>query len=227
MTPIVIMAGGRGLRLHPLTQKLPKPLLKVGNKPILETIIDKCAEQGFKRFILCVNHLAEKIESHFGDGLSRGLNITYIREGDEQLGTAGALRFFKPMNRPFIVHNADIIADVDYNDLMEAHGKNGYEATACLALYQHQVPFGVAVTENGRITEIKEKPIENFQVSAGIYVLPPSAPGMIPENPMDMPSLLERMSVGSYPIEGFWADVGHFENLAVANVNWSLRLAHG
>lgn len=225
MTAIVIMAGGRGLRLHPLTQKTPKPMLRVGSRPILETIIDKCVAQEFRRFILCVSYKAELIESYFGDGSSRGLDISYIREG-EPLGTAGALRFLKTTN-PFIVHNADIVADVDYADLMEAHEKSGFEATAALALHQHQVPFGVAVMDGERIARIDEKPIECFSVAAGIYVLPPHAPRLIPEGPMDMPSLLEKMSVGSYPIEGFWADVGHFESLAAAHIEWGLRLAHG
>ena len=212
-------------------------MLRVGSKPIIETIMDKCAAQGFTRFVLCVNYLAEKIENHFGDGSSRGWNITYIHERDF-LGTAGALRFFYPMGSPFIVHNADIIADVDFNDLMATHEKNGYDATACLALHNYQVPYGVAVMDGEKVVRIDEKPIECFSVAAGIYVLPPHAPKLIPEGPvgnpgylkgghMDMPSLLEKMSVGSYPIEGFWADVGHFESLAVASVNWGLRLAHG
>lgn len=223
--PVVIMAGGRGMRLHPLTQKLPKPMLRVGSKPIIESIIDKFAAQGFKRITLCVGYLAELIEGHFGDGSSRGLDITYIHEG-EPLGTAGALKFFKP-TIPFIVHNADVIADVDFNDLMSAHKDRGYDATACLALYQHQIPFGVAVVQDDRIIEIREKPIENVSVVAGIYVLPPHAQQLISDGPMNMPDLLGLMSVGSYSIEGSWFDVGHFESLAVANLNWSLRLAHG
>ncbi len=221
MIPIVLMAGGRGLRLHPLTEKTPKPMLRVGSRPILETIMDKCAAQGFTKFVLCVNYLAEKIEGHFGDGSSRGWNITYIHEQDF-LGTAGALRFFSPMGSTFIVHNADIVADISYADLMAAHGKNGYDATTCLALHHHQVPFGVAVMDGERVVRIDEKPIECFSVAAGIYVLPPHAPRLIPEGRMDMPSLLEKMSVGGYPIEGFWADVGHWESLAKANINWSL-----
>lgn len=223
-TNVVIMAGGRGLRLHPLTLTQPKPLLRVGNKPILETIIDKFIAQGFLRFILCVNYKAELIQRYFGDGSEKGCTITYIHE-NEFLGTAGALRFYKPMNQPFIVHNADIIADIDFNDLMRAHKAHGQDATVALALYQHQIPYGTAVIQGDTVTEIREKPIESFLVNAGIYVLPPKAPMMLDKGPSDMPDLLNRLTVGAYPIEGFWCDLGHFESLAVASINWNLRIA--
>lgn len=218
------MAGGMGLRLHPLTISTPKPLLKVGSKPIIETIIDRCASHGFKDFTICVNYKAELIEGYFGNGSSRGLDIKYIHES-KPLGTAGALRSFFPMNQPFIVHNADVLADVDYNDLMKKHFDHGLDATACLGLHLHQIPYGVAVMDGDRVTEIREKPIESFSVSAGIYVLPPDAPRKIADGHCDMPDLLNKMSVGAYPIEGFWCDVGHFESLAVASINWSLRMA--
>ena len=225
MTTVVLMAGGKGLRLHPLTQKVPKPLLMVGSKPILETIIDRFISQGFRRFVLCLGYKAELIEKYFGDGAGKCV-ITYIHE-HEPLGTAGALRFFKPMNQPFIVQNADIIADVDYNNLIAVHRTQGYDATVALALYQHQVPFGVAISEGKQVLRIDEKPIESFQINAGIYVLPPNAPMLLAEGPSDMPELLNELSVGTYPISGFWCDVGHFESLAVANINWSLKIAHG
>ena len=220
------MAGGLGLRLHPLTLKTPKPLLRVGSKPILETIIDKFIAQGFRRFTLCVNYKAELIERYFGDGHEKNCVITYIHES-EYLGTAGALKFFHPMNQPFIVQNADIIADIDYNDMMRAHKEHGHDATIALGLFQFQIPYGVVKTEGSIVVRVEEKPIESHLVNAGIYVLPPKAAQMIPNGHYDMPDLLNNMTAGVYPIEGTWLDIGHWESLAVANINWSLKLAHG
>jgi NDP-sugar pyrophosphorylase family protein len=219
------MAGGRGTRLHGLTAKEPKPMLRIGSKPLIETIIDGFAQQGFTKFVLCVNYLAELIEAHFGDGSGKGLDISYIRE-TAPLGTAGALRHLPDQDSPFIVSNADILIQpaVQYRDLLAKHAEHGRDATMCLALYQHQVPYGVAELDGDVVMAVKEKPVTNFYVNAGLYVLPSRAPSMLPPGPSDMPELLNRLRVGSYEIEGQWLDVGHFDTLAAAHINWNLKV---
>ena len=219
MTPIVLMAGGLGQRLHPLTDKTPKPLLNVGGKPILEQIIDGFATQGFKKFWISVGYKADLIEKHFGNGSSKGLKIRYIRE-DKPLGTAGALNLLPIFGVPFIVCNADVLAKIEYGRLMEHHARSNAQATVCLGLHQYQVPFGVAVFEDERLVGFREKPIENIQVNAGIYVLDPTALTHLPEGRSDMTDLLDKLELSAYPIEGYWTDVGHFESYARANAEW-------
>ena len=226
MSAVVIMAGGRGLRLHPLTARTPQPLLRVGSKPLLETIIVRFAEQGFRKFYLAVHYHADLIERYFGNGRRWEIVIEYLRE-PEPLGTAGAIHLLPPMAGPFIVSNADILADIDYRDLLGRHRENQSvgqrDATVCVALYQHQVPFGVVGTDaDGRVI-VREKPIENFQVVAGVYVLPPKAVWMSGPGKCDMPELLDRLRVGTYEILGPWYDVGRFEDLTRAHVDWRIN----
>ena len=219
MTPVVIMCGGRGLRLHPLTEHHPKPLFRVGGKAILEQIIDGFAGQGFRQFWLCVNYRANLIERHFGPGRD-SIKIRYVHE-DEPLGTAGALRLLPAFDKPFIVCNGDILTKLSYGALMETHARANAQATVCLALHQYQVPFGVAEFEGETFRGIREKPIENFLVSAGIYVLDPSVVALIPNGRFDMPDLLGKCDrLAHYPIEESWFDVGNFVDLARANNEW-------
>lgn len=210
----LIMAGGRGLRLHPLTSKTPKPLLRVGDKPLVERMVDQLTQGGVKDITIATGYLAEKIEHHFGG------RVKYIRE-TTPLGTAGAIQHFRT-DDPFIVCNADIVADVDFKNLMEFHSAHEADATMAVALYQHQVPFGVVQTDEiGLVAGIREKPIENFMVAAGIYVLPPSATAI--SGPLDMPDLLGSLTVMAYPIQGYWCDVGRFESLAKAHIDLMIR----
>ncbi|HDZ73724.1 MAG TPA: hypothetical protein ENH55_13345 [Aurantimonas coralicida] len=227
MTPVILMAGGRGLRLHPLTEKHPKSLLKVGGKPILEQIIDGFARQGFRRFWLCVNYKADLIKDYFGDGGVRGLKIKYIHE-TEPLGTGGALRLLPAFDVPFILCNADVLAKIEYGDLMEYHARANVQATVCAALSQRQGPYGVLDVEPApgstaiRLISLREKPIEGTLVNAGVYVLDPKALDLAPEGHFDMPELIDRLDrVAAYPIEGYWVDVGSFIDLAMANTEWA------
>lgn len=227
MTPVLIQAGGRGLRLHPLTDKSPKPLLKVGGKPILETIIDGFVSQGFKHIWLSVCYRADLIEDYFGDGTSRHIRIKYLHE-KEPLGTGGALNLLPDWEKPFIVSNADVLAKVNYGRLMEFHARSNTLATICAGLYQQQIPFGVVQNENGRLLSIKEKPIENFAVNAGIYVLEPEARNYAPKGGFDMPDLIERLpkkgaraGAAVYPLEDYWQDIGSFQDYARANAEWA------
>ena len=221
MTPVVIMCGGRGLRLHPLTEKTPKPLLRVGTHPILETIVTGFAEQGFKRLWLAVNYHADLIEGYFGNGQGRGVKIRYLHER-EPLGTAGALALLPGFDVPFIVSNADVLTKVSYGHLMEAHARSGALATVCTALHQQQIPYGV-VSNGDAGFNIREKPIENFQVNAGIYVIEPEALEQLPKGRFDMPELLLSLEkVNIFPIEDFWYDIGGFEEYARANAEWNV-----
>ncbi len=213
------MAGGIGQRLHPLTDKTPKPLLNVGGKPILEQIIDGFASQGFKKFWISVGHKAELIEGYFGNGSNKGLKIKYVHE-DSPLGTAGALNLLPVFGVPFIVCNADVLAKIEYGRLMEHHARSNAQATVCLGLHQYQVPYGVAVFEDERLVGFREKPIENIQVNAGIYVLDPTALARLPEGRSDMTDLMDKLELSAYPIEGYWTDVGHWEDYARANAEW-------
>jgi NDP-sugar pyrophosphorylase family protein len=218
------MAGGKGLRLHALTQHRPKPMLPVGNKPLLQTIIERFAAQGFRQFYIAVNYKAELIEGYFGDGSAFGVSIEYLRE-TEPLGTAGALRLLPELFSDFIVSNADVLAEIDYTKFLAAHCEHDLDATVALGLYQHQVPYGVIECNGAVVRSVAEKPIKNYLVNAGIYVLPAKVQRMIPNGPYDMPALLNRLTVGAYAIEGYWYDVGQFADLAAAHINWSLKVA--
>lgn len=218
MTTVVIMAGGRGLRLHPLTEHTPKPLVKLGQKPMLENVLDGFIRQGFTDFVFCVHYLAELIEGYFGNGSKWKVSIRYVRES-EPLGTAGALRLMPVMQETFIVCNADVLAGIDYHELLRDHNDHGSIATMCLALYQHQVPFGVASLEGPFLSGILEKPIESWLVNAGVYVIDPDLVKHVPANgPCDMPDLLSVAPgfVRAYQITGHWIDVGRFEDLTRA-----------
>lgn len=217
MTPVVLMAGGRGMRLHPLTLKKPKPMVNVGGKPILEQIIDGFSRQGFKRFWLAVNYKAELIVEYFGNGSAKGLKIKYLHE-DQPMGTGGALRMLPPFEIPFIVQNGDVLTRLSYGDLMEHHARSNADITVCVALWQYQLPYGVADFEDEEFIGLREKPIEASYVNAGIYVIEPRAMDYAPEGRFDMPDLVERVETrAAYPIEDYWCDVGRFEDLGRAN----------
>ncbi len=225
MTEIVVMAGGRGQRLHPLTESTPKPLLTVGQQPILEQIVEMYARQGFKEFTFCLGYRGDQIEAYFGTGDRLGLRINYVHE-KEPLGTAGALNLIEPPIAPFIVTNADVLTELDAKDLLAFHKTRMCLATVCTALYQHQVRYGVVESEGHKFVRMREKPIENFAVNAGIYVLSPKVLRMLPNGASDMPDLVERAKlkgagVATYPLKRHWTDVGTFSDLAKAQGEWA------
>ena len=222
MTPVVIMAGGRGLRLHPLTEKSPKPLLPVGGKPILEQIIHSMVYQGLTDIWIAVNYKAELIMEYFGDGRKHGCFIKYIDERPfGALGTAGALQLEK-FDKAIIVQNGDVLADVRYADLIDKHLTTRAELTVGLALYQEQIHYGVSKFDGDIFQGIREKPILNHMVNAGIYALSPKLPGKF-SGVTDMTEMIEVANpLSAFPIEGFWQDVGNFEHYAKANAEWSL-----
>lgn len=170
-TPIALMAGGLGSRLGDLTVNCPKPMLKVGNKPILEHIINGFVRQGFYRFILCVNYKAEIIKEYFNDGRNWGIEISYTEE-KKRLGTAGALYFLKEIvDSHLIVMNGDVLTSIDYIKLMEYHIQQNSVATVAIREYELGLSYGVIEHNNYIVSEIKEKPIHRFHINAGIYVL--------------------------------------------------------
>lgn len=223
---VIIMAGGLGSRLKELTQKIPKPMLTVGAKPLLETIVLDYSSQGFRKFYLAVNYKAEQIKAHFGDGSKFGVEIRYLHER-ERMGTAGGLSLLPEVpDHPFIVTNADLLTNQDFGDLVRRHTETGADATMAVRNYEMQVPFGVVHEDNGCIQAIVEKPIQHFTVSAGIYVLSPHILSLIPKNCFfDMPSLFEEMlRVGMktccYSINGYWLDIGRLDDYKQANIDF-------
>jgi dTDP-glucose pyrophosphorylase len=220
---VVLMAGGLGTRLHPLTQDCPKPLLTVGGKPILEIIIESFIEQGFNQIFLSVNYKAEMIEDYFKDGAQWGANLTYLYE-KERLGTAGALSLLPEMpSHAILVMNSDILTRVRFDNLLQFHESEGAVATMVVRQYDYQVPYGVVHVDGSKIQAIEEKPVQNFFVNAGIYALSPPALEYLPGNTFfDMPTLFERLIAANqvtaaYPLREYWIDIGRMSDLEKAN----------
>ncbi len=226
LNTFVIMAGGKGKRLHPHTETCPKPMLKLAGRPMLEHIILQAKMQGFIDFVLCVGHLHHVIENYFEDGARLGVKIRYIKE-IEPLGTAGALSYFEPSNEnPIVVSNGDIITGINYGELLEFHCTNKSHATMSVRLNEWENPFGVVHTDGYRIQSIEEKPIVKTYVNAGIYAFSKvSLTSLNVGEKLDMPQFFSRLkknklSLLAYPIYETWIDVGRPEDLQRAQ--WEL-----
>lgn len=224
---VVIMAGGLGSRLQELTRDTPKPMLKVGSRPLLETIVRSFADQGFRCFYLAVNYKAEQIESHFGSGRDFGVDIRYLREG-QRLGTAGALSLLpEPPEHPLVVTNADLLTKQDFGTMLDKHIESGAHATMAVRQYEMQVPFGVVNVDDGEIRHIAEKPVQRFTVSAGMYVLSPEVLELVPRGQcFDMPALFDAAlrkghKVRPHHVDGYWLDIGRVTDFERANVDFS------
>jgi dTDP-glucose pyrophosphorylase len=217
--PVFLMAGGFGKRLHPLTQDCPKPMLKVGNKPILELILQSFADAGFHRFYISTHYLPDTIVNHFGDGSKWNVSIQYVHE-DEPLGTGGALGLLPAgeIQLPMVLMNGDLLTRVDYRSLLEFHQRHQGAATLCVREYESQVPYGVVQSEGHRITQIVEKPVQRYFISAGIYILSPELVRRVrPGEPIDMPTLLEQeigagRDVNMFPVHEYWLDIGRMDD---------------
>ncbi|WP_148823598.1 nucleotidyltransferase family protein [Campylobacter concisus] len=224
---VILMVGGLGTRLRPLTQDTPKPMLKVGNKPILQTIVEKFAEYGFVNITMCVNFNASIIKDYFGDGKEFGVNIDYVLE-QKRMGTAGALSLLKERpNEPFFVMNGDLLTNVNFEHIFNYHTLNKATATMCVREYDYEVPYGVVKMNDNKIIEIAEKPVQKFFVSAGIYMLSPEILDLIPQDEFyDMPTLFEKAiaqgkNVISFPIHEYWIDIGRLEEYQKANEEYA------
>lgn len=232
-TQVILMAGGLGTRLRPLTENVPKPMLLVGGRPILEVILNNLMEQGFHKFTLAVNYKAEMIEKYFGDGSEIGASIDYLRE-DKRMGTAGALSLLSVRpNAPFIVMNGDLLTTLKFGPLVDFHTQTGSRATMCAREFSMQVPFGVVDFDGTRFRSIVEKPVHSHFVNAGIYVLSPDALDLLEtDKPCDMPDLFDRISNSDghssvYPVAEYWIDVGRLDDLERARVEFDDGLGCG
>lgn len=224
---VVLMAGGLGSRLRPLTNDCPKPLLKVGGKPILENILRNFVDAGFYNFHISLNYRGEMIKEYFGDGERFNANIRYIEE-KERLGTAGALSLMETKtNKPIFVMNGDLLTTVDFNHLLDYHSHHKTEATMCVREYDIAVPYGVVTTESENIISITEKPVQRFFVNAGIYVLEPQLLKMIPPDKYyDITTLFQDMlekkrSISSFPLREHWMDIGQLDDFVSAERQFS------
>jgi dTDP-glucose pyrophosphorylase len=230
-TWVVLMAGGQGSRLRPLTEETPKPLLKIGDKAILELIVENFVKQGFRQFYISVNYRAETIKTHFGDGKRWGAEIRYLQES-ETMGTAGSLRLIKELpETPLLVMNADLLTKVDFHRLLDYHQSHGAAATMGVREYDFQVPFGVVRLDGDSVKSIDEKPVHRFFVNAGIYLIEPDALTLALSNTkdasyLDMPDLFrhlidEKQKTTVFPIREYWLDIGRMDDFEQAQREFS------
>lgn len=219
---MVIMAGGKGTRLMPYTENCPKPMVLVAGKPMLQHIIERSQQEGFKHFVLAVNYLGNMIEDYFGDGSRFGVKIDYFRE-QTSLGTVGALSLFTSWpETPFVVTNGDVITDIRYGELLDFHIRHDATATMAVRVHEWQHPFGVVQLNGVDIVGFEEKPIARTHINAGVYALSPAALDLLGHGDhCDMPTLFERIQAKllrtvAYPMHEPWLDVGKPEDLKLA-----------
>ncbi len=223
----VLMAGGLGQRLLPLTEDCPKPLLKVGGRPILETILINLLDHGFQRFHISVNYKAEMIKDYFGDGSKWSTSISYLEEQD-RMGTAGALTLLpeRPV-APFLVMNGDLLTKANFSHLLDFHAQHQAAGTMCVREHTFQIPYGVVKLDRHRIRAIEEKPRRHYFFNAGIYVLAPQALDLIPPGvPFDMPSLFEKLvsagqETAAFHMRDYWLDIGQPDDFEQAQGDYA------
>ena len=221
--PVFVMAGGFGTRLRPLTDNCPKPMLKIGNVPILEHILNRFIENGFHQFYFSTHYLAEQIRDYFGDGSKWNVSITYIHE-ECPLGTGGALGLLPKddIKLPMVVINGDVMTKIDFGNLIDFHNKRKSIATMCVMEYVHNIPFGVIDIDGYYVQSMIEKPTHKNFVNAGIYVLNPDIIDSVPlEHKIDLPTVLQGYmdrgeKVSSFPIHEYWLDVGRIDDFELA-----------
>ena len=219
---VIIMAGGLGKRLLPMTKDTPKPMIKVGDNSMIEIVIDNFKKFGFLEFLVSINFLSDKIISHLEDGKKMGVKIDYLKE-EKPLGTAGSLSLIEHIrdDRPYIVTNSDVIIDLDFRDLVKHHTENKADITICTKFHEINIPYGVVDT-NGTVKSIEEKPNKEYWINSGLYVLSPRIINKInSDDYIDMTDLItkeitEGSKVVSFPIFGYWKDIGQKDQLEEA-----------
>lgn len=222
---VFLMAGGYGTRLRPLTEVCPKPLLTVGSKPILETIIDSFVHYGFHEFKISVHYLAEQIKGHFKNGEQFGVDIDYVEESSP-LGTAGALSLLPMQDKPLILMNGDLLTKVDFRELLAYHVSEKAKVTMCVREYEYQVPYGVIQADNNEVKQVIEKPVEKYFVNAGIYVISPEVVNRLEKGSYkDMPDLINEClahneKVAMFPIHEYWLDIGRMADFERAQIDF-------
>ena len=220
---VVLMVGGFGTRLRPLTNNIPKPMLNVGNKPILQTIIEGFANNNFRNITMCLGYKSNIIQNYFQDGGNFGVNIEYIVE-EKRMGTAGALTLLKnKLNKPVFVMNGDLLTNINFEKMLDFHESSNSKATMCVREYDVEVPYGVVSVDGEKIVSIEEKPVHRFFVNAGVYLLEPECIDLIPSNKFyDMPSLFEELIKSNrkttpFPLKEYWLDIGRIADYEKAN----------
>lgn len=217
--PVFIMAGGFGTRLKPLTDNCPKPMLPIGDRPMLAHVLDHFIEQGFHKFYISTHYMPEVISSYFGNGSELKCSITYIHE-ETPLGTGGALGLlpYEMPQLPLIMVNGDVLTKLDFNRMLEHHERHGFDATMCVREVEHQVSFGVIESKGELITSIVEKPTYRYYINSGIYILSSDCTLSVEPNArIDMPTLLElrmekKFKVGKYISYDYWLDIGRLDD---------------
>jgi len=221
----VVMAGGYGTRLRPLTDELPKPMLPVGSRPLLELIVEQLRQAGIRQVNVATHYKSELIAEHFRDGRDFGVDIRYVKE-DQPLGTAGALSLIEEADEPLLVMNGDILTRVDFRSMLNFHREHGADLTVAVRQYEFRVPYGVVEADGVKVKGISEKPVVRYFINAGIYLLNPSVCRLIPNGQAyDIPDLIARLlaeghTVVSFPIREYWLDIGKTDhyNQAQADV---------
>lgn len=209
----VVMAGGFGTRLRPLTDEIPKPMLPIGNRPLLELIVEQLREAGIRQVNVATHYKGEVISEHFKDGQDFGVDIRYVKE-DQPLGTVGALSLLEESDEPMLVINGDILTRVDFRAMLQFHREHNADLTVAVRQYELSVPYGVVDTDGVAVRGIYEKPVVKQFINAGIYLLNPAVKLMIPNGqPYDIPDLIqlllkEARTVVCFPIREYWLDIG-------------------
>lgn len=220
----VIMAGGYGTRLLPLTNQIPKPMLPVGDRPLLEIIVDQLKEAGIRQVNVATHYKSEAISDHFKNGEDFGVDIRYVRE-DQPLGTAGALSLLEESDDPLLVINGDILTRVDFRAMLDFHREHQAELTIGVREYEFRVPYGVIETDGVAVKGISEKPVVRQFINAGIYLLNPAVRKMIPNGqPYDIPELIQLLidngrCVVCFPIREYWLDIGQSDDYDQAKMD--------
>jgi NDP-sugar pyrophosphorylase family protein len=232
MRRAVILAGGLGTRLRPYTTILPKPLMPVGDRPILDIVIRQLARAQFERVTIATGYLAELIEAFFGNGSRHGIPIDYFRE-DEPLGTVGALSLIDGLDEHFLVMNGDVLTDLDYRALLDGHAAGDHAATIAAHRRQVQISLGVMHfddhEDDGRVTGYSEKPTFDYEVSMGVYCFAPRAIELIsPGERLDFPDLVLRLIAAGEPVrawrsDGYWLDIGRPDDYEQAQDEFESR----
>lgn len=218
---VIIMAGGRGTRLNPLTEDIPKPMIKINGYPMIYHLITKLKKQGFINFIICVNYKKEVIQNYLGNGSKFNIQITYTQEV-KPLGTAGSLSLIKPLNKPAILLNADVITDIDFEKIILQHKKTKSDLLLVTKNNKVSIPYGVVETRGKKVLGIKEKPNYDFLINTGIYLITEKVRSLVKYDEfLDMPDLAKialenKCSVEHYICINNWIDVGRFETLKKA-----------
>ena len=224
--PVVLMVGGLGNRLRPLTEEVPKPMLKVSDKPILEIILNQFKKYGFYKFYFCVNYKKEKIMDYFKDGRTFGVEIKYIIE-DEPLGTMGAVSLIDDIEEDFIVMNGDILTNLNFVDLLRKHKETHSDITIACREYSYEVPFGVITYSGERVINFEEKPYKTEYVNAGIYAVNKLELKYLPYNSyyditdLITDAILKNRKVNIFPVTSYWRDIGRIDDYKKANLEYS------